>query len=51
MFANKLGEIQELLENGENKRIIYLNSLHKFGRKQGLEIYDRLKPILYEGVQ
>ena len=25
-----------------------LNSLHRFGKKQGLEIYGRLKPILYQ---
>lgn len=48
IFANKLNEIQELLETGENKKVIYLNSLHRFGRKQGLEIYDRLKPVLYQ---
>ena len=41
-------EIQDLVENGENKKIIYLSSLHRFGRKQGLEIYDRSKPMLYQ---
>lgn len=51
VFADKLGEIQELLETGDNKKIIYLSSLHRFGRKQGLEIYDRLKPVLYQKVQ
>ncbi len=48
IFADRLEEIQDLLENGENKKIIYLSSLRRFGRKQGLEIYDRLKPILYQ---
>lgn len=48
IFADRLSEIQDLLENGENKKIIYLSSLHRFGRKQGLEVYDRLKPILYQ---
>lgn len=46
MYADRLSEIQDLLESGENKKIIYLSSLHRFGRKQGLEVYDRLKPIL-----
>lgn len=50
-FADKLGEIQELLETGDNKKVIYLSSLHRFGRKQGLEIYDRLKPVLYQKAQ
>ena len=48
IFADRLSEIQDLLENGENKKIIYLSSLHRFGRQQGLEVYDRLKPILYQ---
>lgn len=47
-FVDKLDEIQELVENGDSKKIIYLSSLHRFGRKQGLEIYDRLKPVLYQ---
>lgn len=50
-FADKLGEIQELIETGDNKKVIYLSSLHRFGRKQGLEIYDRLKPVLYQKAQ
>lgn len=48
MYADRLSEIQDLLKSGENKKIIYLSSLYKFGRKQGLEVYDRLKPILYQ---
>ena len=50
-FADKMGEIQEMVEKGENKKVIYLSSLHRFGKKQGLEIYDHLKPILYRQVQ
>ena len=45
-FADKVNEIQEMIETGKNKKVIYLNSLHRFGKKQGLEIYDRLKPML-----
>ena len=51
VFADKLNEIQELLETGNSKKVIYLSSLHRFGKKQGLEIYDRLKTILYQNVQ
>lgn len=51
VFADRLGEIQELLETGESKKVIYLSSLHRFGRKQGLEIYDRLKTVLYQKAQ
>lgn len=51
VFADRLGEIQELLETGESKKVIYLSSLHRFGRKQGLEIYDRLKKVLYQKAQ
>lgn len=40
--------MKESVENGDSKKIIYLSSLHRFGRKQGLEIYDRLKPVLYQ---
>ena len=47
-FADKLSEIQEVLEHGDSKKVIYLDSLHRFGRKQGLEIYDRLKPVLHQ---
>lgn len=47
-FADRTEEIQELLELGENKKVVYLNSLHRFGKKNGLEIYGYLKPILYK---
>lgn len=47
-FANKMPEIQDMMETGKTPKIIYLNSLHRFGRKQGLEIYNRIKPVLYQ---
>lgn len=50
-FMDRVGEIQDLLETGNNKKVIYLNSLHRFGRKEGLEIYDRLKPMLCQNAQ
>lgn len=50
-FADKMDEIQEMVEMGENKKIIYLSALHRFGKRQGLEIYDYLKPFLSQQVQ
>ena len=37
-----------MMETGKTPKIIYLNSLHRFGKKQGLEIYNRIKPVLYQ---
>ena len=46
-YASKMPEIQDMVEEGKTPKVIYLNSLHRFGRKQGLEIYSRIKPMLY----
>lgn len=43
-YESMTGEIQNLIEGKEKtSKIIYLNSLHLFGRKSGLEIYQALK--------
>lgn len=47
-YVGEMNEIQNLMESGDTPKVIYLNSLHKFGRKKGLEIYDRIKPILHQ---
>lgn len=47
-YASKMLEIQDMMETAKAPKIIYLNSLHRFGRKQGLEIYRRIKPVLYQ---
>ena len=49
-FANRMPEIQDLMETGKTPKIIYLNSLHRFGKKQGLELYNRIKPVLYQKI-
>lgn len=49
-FANRMPEIQDLMETGKTHKIIYLNSLHRFGKKQGLELYNRIKPVLYQKI-
>lgn len=43
-YEDVTDEIQSLIQ-GEEKtpKVIYLGSLHRFGRKQGLEIYHMLK--------
>lgn len=43
-YENNIEEIFGMLEgNGKNAKVIYLSSLHLFGRKGGLEIYNRIK--------
>lgn len=49
-YASKMGEIQNMMETSKTPKIIYLNSLHRFGKKQGLEIYRRIKPVLHQNV-
>lgn len=46
-YANKMLEIQDMMETAKSPKIIYLDSLHRFGRNQGLEIYRKLRPMLY----
>lgn len=46
-FAGKMSEIQNMMETAKTPKIIYLNSLHRFGKKQGLEIYRRIKQALH----
>ena len=43
-YESGIDEIQNMIEGKEKSaKIIYLNSLHLFGRKGGLEIYNRIK--------
>ena len=49
-YASKMTEIQNMMETAKTPKIIYLNSLHRFGKKQGLEIYRRIKPVLHQNV-
>ena len=43
-YEARMDEIQNLIEGKEKtSKIIYLSSLHLFGRKQGLEIYNKMK--------
>lgn len=47
-YDSKMPEIQDMMETTKAPKTIYLNSLHRFGKKQGLEIYRRIKPVLYQ---
>lgn len=49
-YENKMAEIQDMVETTKSPKIVYLNSLHRFGRNQGLEIYRRIKPMLYQNI-
>ena len=49
-YASKMPEIQNMMETAKTPKIIYLDSLHRFGKKQGLEIYRRIKPVLHQNV-
>lgn len=50
-YENKMAEIQDMVETIKSPKIVYLNSLHRFGRNQGLEIYRRIKPMLYQNME
>lgn len=42
-YSDRLQEIQDVLRAGTSPKVIYLDSLRRFGRKDGQEIYRRLK--------
>lgn len=43
-YEGRIDEIQNMIDGKEKSaKIIYLSSLHLFGRKGGLEIYNRIK--------
>lgn len=42
-YSGRLQEIQDVLQAGTSPKVIYLDSLRRFGRKDGQEIYRRLK--------
>ena len=42
-FTGRLKEIEEILKPGATPKVIYLDSLRHFGRKEGQEIYRILK--------
>ncbi|MDO4336939.1 MAG: PIN domain-containing protein [Eubacteriales bacterium] len=47
-YASKMPEIQNMMETAKTPKIIYLNSLHRFGKKQGLEIYRQIRSVIHQ---
>jgi hypothetical protein len=48
-YTDRLNEIEEVFRTGKTPKVIYLNSLRQFGRKDGQEIYRILKTCSNEG--
>lgn len=42
-YLSRTGDIQAILKKGKTAKVIYLDMLRHFGRKDGLEVYRRLK--------
>lgn len=45
-YQGDIEKIQDILEEKHSKKIVYLNTLKHFGRKDGLMIYGKVKPLL-----
>lgn len=42
-YADRLKEVEAILDAGTSPKVIYLDSLRRFGRKGGQEVYRKLK--------
>ena len=42
-YSDRLSDIQDILKSGTSPKVIYLDSLRRFGRKDGQEIYRMIK--------
>lgn len=43
-YESRIEEIQDMIEGKEkSSKVVYLSSLHLFGKKSGLEIYNKIK--------
>lgn len=45
-YAGYLDEIEEVYENRNDKKGLYLDTLKRFGRKNGIQIYNKMKQIV-----
>lgn len=45
-YQDDIEKIQDILEEKRSKKIVYLNSLKNFGKKDGLFIYSKVKQLL-----
>ncbi len=44
-YEEKLGRIQEVFERQSDKKVLYLDSVKTFGKKDGLEIYRKIRGL------
>lgn len=42
-YSSRTGEMEDILKNGKTPKVIYLDTLRRFGRKDGLIVYKKLK--------
>lgn len=42
-FSARTAEMEDILKTGKTPKVIYLDTLHRFGRKDGLAVYKMLK--------
>ena len=42
-YTSRLREIEEILKPGATRKVLYLDSLRRFGRQGGQEVYRILK--------
>lgn len=45
VYEEKLGRIQEVFERRSDRKVLYLDSVKAFGKKDGLEIYRRMREL------
>lgn len=45
-YAEQLAEIEKVYENWNDKKVLYLDSLKRFGRKNGIQIYNQMKQLV-----
>ena len=45
-YEEYMEEIQNLFQKQSGKKILYLDSIKTFGKKDGLEIYRKMKSLI-----
>lgn len=49
VYEDRLERIEEILERGKQRKVLYLDSLKSFGRKDGTVIYNKIKDSMAYG--
>lgn len=47
-FVARIGEMEDILKTGKTAKVIYLDTLRRFGRRDGLTVYKKLKTCIAE---